>query len=402
MQLHEFMTAHRREILETCHQILDPELNGLDDFACHFFDELLRALRRDSGVPHSYSPLPGKSEVAARLGAYQQRAGIEVGKVTSVFAAISQAVAKTGALYDLRLTAEEYEQLHKCLDAGIATSVESYWHRDGAQARERNAARYGFVAHELRNALGNASMAFKLVRAGKLDIEGRTGAVLARNLARMNALIAQWLTSVQLDAERAPQLEPVHLASVLRDVEASMLPDRDISIVLELDEMLFVEGDEMLLHSALSNLAHNAIKFSPPASKVWISARAVDGRAAIEVTDQCGGIGGKELPDLCQPFERQQALNPGGLGLGLAISKLAVESLGGELTLSDKPGDGCCFCLWFPLLQPHAGVGAPQSGAPDVPRDLVSTTPGAFEPWPLETPAPYGNLRTIRRQLAGG
>jgi signal transduction histidine kinase len=370
----------------------------LDDFACHFFDELLRALRRDSGVPDSYSSLPGKSEVAARLGAYQQRAGIEVGKVTAVFAAISQALAKTGALYELRLTAEEYDSLNGCLDAGIATSIESYWHRDGAQARERHAARYGFVAHELRNALSNASMAFKLVRAGKLDIEGRTGAILARNLARMNALIVHWLTSLQVDAGSTPTLEPVHLASVLRDVEASALPDRSIAMVLELDEMLFVEGDEMLLHSALSNLVHNAIKFSAPGSKVCLSARAVDGRAAIEVADQCGGIGERKLADLCRPYEKQQDGNPGGLGLGLAISKRAVESLGGEITLIDKPGDGCCFCLWFPLLQPRAGVRPQRVGAGDgeLPLGLASTGPGAFEPWPIERPAMYGDLRTAR------
>jgi len=394
MHLHEFMTAHRREILETCHQILDPEPSGLDDFACHFFDELLRALRRDSGVPDSYSPLPGKSEVAARLGAYQQRAGIEVGKLTAVFAAISQAVARTGALYELRLTAEEYDSLNSCLDAGIATSIESYWHRDGAQARERYAARYGFVAHELRNALGNASMAFKLVRAGKLDIEGRTGAVLARNLARMSSLIAHWLTSVQVDGARTTQLEPVHLASVLRDVEASVLPDRSISIVLELDEMLFVEGDEMLLHAALSNLVHNAIKFSPPSSKVWLSARAVDGRAAIEVTDQCGGIGGRNLTELCRPYEKRQDGGRAGTGLGLAISKRAVESLGGELTVSDKPGDGCCFCLWFPLIQPHSGVDTNDGSARG--PSLAATVPGAFEPWPADRQAAYGSLRTIR------
>lgn len=328
MQLHEFMTAHRREILENCRQILSPTLGSVDDFVCHFFDELLHALRRDSGVPR-----------------------LEVGKVTSVFAAISQAVARTGAVHELRLTAEEYDLINNCLDAGIAASIEGYWHRNRDQALERHTERYGFVAHELRDALRNANTSFRLMRAGKLDIEGRAGAVLAQNLARMNALIAQWLTSVHLDTERAPQLQPVHVASFLRDVEASTLPDRDISLVLELDEMLFVAGDDMLLHSAVSNLVHNAIRFTRPASKVWLSARALDDRATIEVTDECGGLGGRELSDLCQQREKRLQGTPRGFGLGLAITRLAAESLGGELTLTDIPGDGCVFSLCLPLLQ---------------------------------------------------
>lgn len=353
MQLHEFMTSHRREILETCHRALESDADGVDDFVCHFFDEMVRAMRRDSGVPESYSPLPGRSDTAARLGAYQQRAGIPVTKVTAVFAAISQAVAKTGAIYELSMTAEECATLYRCLDAGIATSVENYWRRDQAQAAERHTEHYGFLAHELRNALGNANMAFKLMRAGKLGVEGRTGDVLSRNLTRMAALVAQWIGSVQAAVPQPADSGPIHVATMLRDVEASLLPDRGVSIVLETDELLFVSGDDMLFHSAVSNLVHNAVKFSKPKSVVQLKARSepVD-TVLIEVSDECGGIGGRSLAELCRPVERLQQGDSRGLGLGLAITKLAVETLAGELSLLERPGQGCVFSLRFPLLRP--------------------------------------------------
>src|SRR4051812_34744189 len=108
MRLHEFMTAHRAEILSDCHASLDEAQEGasLSVYIADFFDETLRALRRDSGVPESRSPLPGTSDTAARFGQDRQRAGAPITKVPVMFAALSQAVGKTGERYGLTISAE--------------------------------------------------------------------------------------------------------------------------------------------------------------------------------------------------------------------------------------------------------------------------------------------------------
>lgn len=354
MQLHEFMNEHREEILTACDLELinagsAPEVRG---YVAQFFDEMLGAMKRDSGVPESYSPLPGSSETAARLGADQQRAGIPVTKVAAAFSAISQAVAKTGELYELSIAAEEYKLLNKCLDAGIATSIEKYWQRDKSETNQRITERYGHMAHELRNALGNANMAFKLMRAGDLEIRGRTGDVLARNLARMGALIAQCLGSIQVDVGKPPPLCPVHVADVLRDLEASALPEREVTIVLEVDEVLFIRADEMLLASAVGNLIDNAVKFSRPHGVVRVRARAEGDAALIEVEDECGGLGRDKLSELCEPYTSRRMGSRKGVGLGLAITKHALEAMSGDLRVVDRPGHGCVFRLSFPLLRP--------------------------------------------------
>jgi signal transduction histidine kinase len=41
-----------------------------------------------------------------------------------------------------------------------------------------------------------------------------------------------------------------------------------------------------------------------------------------------------------------------GLGLGLAITKQALEAMNGEMRVIDRPGQGCTFRLSFPLLRP--------------------------------------------------
>jgi len=348
MLLHEFMSDHRDEILNACHEQLwdldEPALGYLEEF----FDEIVRAIGRDLGVRESVSPLPGKSETAARFGADRERAGLPVTQVPRFFAAISQALAVTGERYELTISAEEYKLLNLCLDAGLATSIENFWDRQRDRDHEKLTQQFGFLAHELRNALGNTNLAFKLLRTGSVAISGRTADVLGRNLLRMEALIAQCLASVQLDVGVSPELRPVAVATVLRDLETSFIPDRGISIQLDADESLLINADENLLTSAVSNLLHNAVKFSRPDSVIRLSTHAFGGLVRIEVQDHCGGLNHENPEELFQPFVKRREGNRTGSGLGLAITKRAVEAMGGHMTVIDHPGDGCVFTAHFP------------------------------------------------------
>ncbi|MEP7049356.1 MAG: HAMP domain-containing sensor histidine kinase [Pseudomonadota bacterium] len=352
MLLHEFMTAHRREILEACHSELQRAEHSepLVQYAADFFDETVRALRRDAGMLESESPLPQSSEAAARFGEERQRAGLPITQVPILFAAFSQALATTGESYELTISAEEYKRLNRCLDAGVATSIEKFWHRDKHREVTLVTEQFGFMAHELRNALSNANLAFKLVQTGNLDIRGRTADVVARNLAKMEALVTQCLSDVQLKAGVAPDLVPLRVSSVLRNLENAALPDRSIVIQLSLDDQLFIMADELLLSSAIGNLLHNAVKFSAPASTIRLAMQASGDSVSIEVEDQCGGLEPESAARIFEPFVKERSSNQKGSGLGLAISRRAVEAMGGNLSFSNVPGHGCIFRATFPLL----------------------------------------------------
>ncbi len=352
MLLHEFMRDHRDEILAACQfELRDAQRTDLlPDYVRGFFDETRLAVQRDSGVVDSSSPLPESSETAARFGAERQRADLPVTQVPILFAAISQALGKTGEKYELTISAEGYRLLNRCLDAGIATSIENFWRANKDRENRLITERFGFLAHELRNALGNTNMAFKLLRTGGFDVNGRTADVLGRNLLRMEALVAQCLAGVQLEAGIAPDLYPVRVAQVLRNLEASTIADRNITVQLELDEQLFIAADEMLLTSALSNLLHNAVKFSPPRATVRLSVHTLDGAAVIEVEDQVGGLTHDKPDEIFEPYVKSREGNRQGTGLGLSIAKRAVEAMHGKLTVVNRPGDGCVFSARFPLL----------------------------------------------------
>lgn len=342
------MSERRDEILAACSS--ETQLDGVErSFIASFFDETLSAIKREFGIPAYQSPLPMSSDAAADLGARRQSSGLPITRLPSIFAAISQALGRVGQAYDLTISAEEYKLLNNCFDSGLATSIENYWRRDRDRESQVITEQYGFMAHELRNALGNANLAFKLIRANPLDMNGETADVLARSLRRMDALIAQCLSSVRLDASGPTELVPINVASVFRGVEASTILDRDVAIALHAEDSLLVLADEMLLASAINNLLHNAIKFSPPGATVQLRARAAGALALMEVTDECGGLG-RDPAELFTPFVRRNKGNASGAGLGLSIAKRAIERMHGTLSVADDPGRGCTFTVALSLV----------------------------------------------------
>jgi heavy metal sensor kinase len=116
---------------------------------------------------------------------------------------------------------------------------------------------------------------------------------------------------------------------------------------------VFVNADKSLLSQALLNLLDNAIKFSPHTSDIAIIVgRDREGAAVLDVIDSA-----RKIPDTAREriFERFYRLgneaNQNGMGLGLAISRWAVEANGGTLALvNDKPQLGNTFRITLPFF----------------------------------------------------
>lgn len=67
----------------------------------------------------------------------------------------------------------------------------------------------------------------------------------------------------------------------------------------------------------------------------------------IDVEDECGGLPEGKAEALFQPF-KQMSSDRSGLGLGLWISRRAVEASGGTLRVRNNPGKGCTFTIELP------------------------------------------------------
>jgi chemotaxis family two-component system sensor kinase Cph1 len=109
-------------------------------------------------------------------------------------------------------------------------------------------------------------------------------------------------------------------------------------------------GDEKLLRQIVSNLVSNAIKYSPPESRVEIELDCDTEQAILRVCDHGIGIPESEQAQLFEPFHR--ASNVGviaGTGLGLAIVKRAAEAHGGTVTFTSQEAVGTTFTVRLPL-----------------------------------------------------
>jgi len=99
-------------------------------------------------------------------------------------------------------------------------------------------------------------------------------------------------------------------------------------------------------------LIDNAIKYTPDGGRVQVQLEALDGHAAIKVTDSGIGISESDIPQIFDRFWRADKVRSrgmGGAGLGLAIARWIVEQHQGSIAVQSRPDQGTVFTVSIPL-----------------------------------------------------
>jgi signal transduction histidine kinase len=152
---------------------------------------------------------------------------------------------------------------------------------------------------------------------------------------------------MQLKSGTPLHREPLNMRELVDEIIETVVHENDVAIRVEVDPQLFVLADMRLLESALSNLVQNAIKFTHDHGEVWIAATETPAGIEVHVEDECGGFGGEDTKPLFDAFV-QGDQKSGGVGLGLAITRQAIEAHGGSVTVRDLTPKGCRFSVWLP------------------------------------------------------
>jgi signal transduction histidine kinase len=112
-------------------------------------------------------------------------------------------------------------------------------------------------------------------------------------------------------------------------------------------------GDAKLLFQAFSNLVANAIKYSPEGAAVRVQLSGDDTAVRIAITDHGIGIPEKDLGHMFDRFVRgANVAGTAGAGVGLYLSKLAIELHRGTVTVESTEGQGSRFEVWLPQHSP--------------------------------------------------
>ncbi len=226
--------------------------------------------------------------------------------------------------------------------------------------QRRAEAQSRFVAdasHELATPVAGIRGYTSILRAwGAEDPKVRDEAIEAidRESKRMTRLTSDLLNLLHADQGLRLKSERLDLNVLARErlaTTASRYLDRDIEFEGPEDDSLIMVGDTERLEDVLSILLDNAGKYTPPGGVVAVRTSRVSDDVVIEVSDTGRGIPKADLPRLFDRFYRSdQARAEGelGFGLGLAIAKSIVESMGGTLTADSELGEGTTFIVRVP------------------------------------------------------
>jgi len=283
--------------------------------------------------------------------------GFTISEVVHDYGDLCQAITELATNLRLPISITDFRTLNRCLDDAIASAVTEYARRHDEGVSDAEVRRQGYLVHELRNHLNTASLAFQVVKTGKVGIAGSTFDMLERSLGGLRELINRSVSEVRTNSD-THQRRRLQVAEFIEELAIVAIEDaarRGLQFRVEhADRPLWIEVDPHLLASALSNLLQNAFKFTRPSSRVWLRILPVNDRVSLEIEDECGGLPSGVEEAIFQPFE-QRSGDRSGLGLGLAISRHAVQACGGRLSVRNIPGTGCVFTIDMPLAVDESG-----------------------------------------------
>jgi CheY-like chemotaxis protein/nitrogen-specific signal transduction histidine kinase len=227
-----------------------------------------------------------------------------------------------------------------------------------APAREAETALAAF-AHEIRTSLtGILALGELLVTSGLGEREARWAVGVKSAAEHLASLINLIIDSAKEGAEGIVlRREPFHLRRLAESVAASLSARAETKgvrtdAVISGDLPENVIGDGVRLRAALENLIDNAVKFTENGSIrfKFTSKPLARGRLLLDfaVTDSGIGLKPAEIKRLFRPFAQASAAvtrRYGGAGLGLVFVKHAAKAMGGDLTLTSRPGHGSTFRL---------------------------------------------------------
>jgi len=217
------------------------------------------------------------------------------------------------------------------------------------------------VSHELKTPITSIKGFVETLRDGALEDRehaGRFLEIIARHAERLHAIIEDLLALSRLEQDSdgydIPRLE----TSLLEVIQAAILDcaakaeAQHVTVLPTCAAELRAAVNAPLLEQALVNLLENAITYSNPESRVWVTAHQEDDLLVIAVRDQGIGIPQDHLDRIFERFyrvEKARSRERGGTGLGLAIVKHIAQVHGGQVLVTSAVGQGSTFMLRLPL-----------------------------------------------------
>jgi signal transduction histidine kinase/purine-cytosine permease-like protein/FixJ family two-component response regulator len=273
----------------------------------------------------------------------------------------SRQVAQEESNRQTHLLVREIE-LHKITDDKLQQAKHA-----AEQANQAKSRYITTISHELRTPLNG------ILGYGQLldddpslpeHVKHAVG-VIKRGGDHLLSLIEGTLDIARIESGKLTlDVKPVLLGELLKQITGLIEHEaraKHLQFIADIDPALpeAVRADERRVRQILINVLGNAVKFTQ-AGQVTLRLRYAREIAHIEISDTGPGIAPDELDKVFEPFARGSSAagaSVGGTGLGLTISKMLTDLMGGEMTVRSVPGEGTSFRirLFLPQVR-HAEV----------------------------------------------
>ena len=218
------------------------------------------------------------------------------------------------------------------------------------------------MSHEMRTPLAKiqsiAEMIVTQMDNGQPNIEKRYMDTLTNESQRLAQFLDRILDVHELETQQFEvEPRPLPLGFVVENMVEEwriLAPDAMISFHKP-ESPVWVMADENALNSVISNLVENSIKYSREKAEIEVHLEVLsNGQACISVNDHGPGILAEYQPYIFDRFYRvsgSDAQEVYGHGIGLYLTKMLVEAMGGKIRVDSQPGQGSQFYFTLPLLK---------------------------------------------------
>jgi two-component system, OmpR family, sensor histidine kinase KdpD len=293
-------------------------------------------------VASAGGPIPATPESASFAA--------ELSEGTVLVLSGAMASAEDHQLLTVFVTQLRLAQEHAALEARAASATELQ------EANTLRTALLAAVSHDLRTPLASIKAAATSLLSDDVTFDRDEELGFAKTIDTEADRLTNLVTNL-LDMSRVQTgalnvaARPVAVDDVVYRT-IGMLAAGSARVIVDIDEPeLKIEVDPGLFERVLANIIENALAWSPDGTVVRVEAGPAGDRVAIRVIDQGPGIPPDQREAVFQPFQRlgdARGERRDGVGLGLAVARGFMDTMGGDIEIEDTPGGGATVVCNLP------------------------------------------------------
>jgi PAS domain S-box-containing protein len=214
------------------------------------------------------------------------------------------------------------------------------------------------ASQKLRDPLQRLRLAlYALTRGHAGELRSLQTEILAgasNEAEKLDDLMADLIEVAELDTGRR-EMKPERLRpiDVLEDAYhrfREQAREKNVEIeVVTFSDLSYITADRRALRSIMDNLLSNALRYTPAGGHIHLRASEIKDGIQFAVQDNGRGIEAERLPSI---FGRFTGGSGDGTGLGLALVRRLVETLGGQISVESRLGQGTTFSFTLPIATP--------------------------------------------------